>query len=150
MYCLCIARYALQELGYSHRRGTPGANPCEKFRMSDLTTGVIVWLFALVVLCVITLTLVLNRLLGGYRSDAEKETPFESGIPPTGDARIPFPMRYYLVAVSFLIFELEAAFLFAWAVDYWEVDVTATLGALVFILILLLGLVYEWRKGGLS
>ncbi|WP_455384541.1 NADH-quinone oxidoreductase subunit A [Acidihalobacter prosperus] len=118
--------------------------------MSDLTTGVVVWLFALVVLGVVILTLVINRLLGGYRADAEKETPFESGIPPTGDARVPFPMRYYLVAVSFLIFELEAAFLFAWAVDYWEADVAATFGALVFILVLLLGLVYEWRKGGLS
>ncbi|APZ44283.1 NADH-quinone oxidoreductase subunit A [Acidihalobacter ferrooxydans] len=118
--------------------------------MSYLTTGVIVWLFALVVLGVIVLTLVLNRLLGGYRADAEKETPFESGIPPTGDARVPFPMRYYLVAVSFLIFELEAAFLFAWAVDYWRSPPLATWGALAFIFILLLGLIYEWRKGGLS
>lgn len=118
--------------------------------MSSLTTGVIVWLFALVVLGVVSLTLVINRLLGGYRSDPEKETPFESGIPPTGDARVPFPMRYYVVAVSFLIFELEAAFLFGWATDYWHADTTATVGALIFIVILLLGLVYEWRKGGLS
>jgi len=118
--------------------------------MSDLTLGLIVWLFALVVVGVILMTLMLNHLLGGYHSDPEKETPFESGIPPTGDARIPFPMRYYLVAVSFLIFELEAAFPFAWAVDYWDAGITATLGALVFILILLLGLIYEWRKGALS
>lgn len=118
--------------------------------MSELTTGVVVWLFALITVGVVTLTLILNRLLGGYRADPEKETPFESGIPPTGDARIPFPMRYYLVAVSFLIFELEAAFLFAWAVNYWQASATATLGALVFILVLLLGLIYEWRKGGLS
>jgi NADH-quinone oxidoreductase subunit A len=118
--------------------------------MSDLTLGLVVWLFALVVVGVIMMTLMLNHLLGGYHSDPEKETPFECGIPPTGDARIPFPMRYYLVAVSFLIFELEAAFLFAWAVDYWDAGITATLGALVFILILLLGLIYEWRKGALS
>lgn len=118
--------------------------------MTDLTTGLIVWLFALIVLGVILLTLILNRLLGGYRPDPEKETPFESGIPPTGDARMPFPMRYYRVAVSFLIFELEAAFLFAWAVDYWRSPVAATVGALAFIVILLLGLVYEWRKGALA
>jgi len=118
--------------------------------MSDLSTGVIIWLYALIALGVVVFMLVLNALLGGYRSDPEKETPFECGIPPTGDARVPFPMTYYLVAVSFLIFELEAAFLFAWAVDYWSLGVAGTLGALVFILILLLGLVYEWRKGGLS
>jgi NADH-quinone oxidoreductase subunit A len=118
--------------------------------MPDLSTGVIIWLYAIIALGVVVFMLVLNWLLGGYRSDPEKETPFESGIPPTGDARGPFPMSYYLVAVSFLIFELEAAFLFAWAVDYWHLGVAGTVGALVFILILLLGLVYEWRKGGLS
>jgi NADH-quinone oxidoreductase subunit A len=120
--------------------------------MSDLSTGVIIWLYALIALGVVVLMLVLNRLIGGYRHepDTEQETPFECGIPPTGDARVPFPMSYYLVAVSFLIFELEAAFLFAWAVDYWKLGIAATLGALVFILILLLGLIYEWRKGGLS
>jgi len=120
--------------------------------VSDLATGVIIWLYALIALGVVVFMLVLNWLIGGYRRepDTEQETPFESGIPPTGDARVPFPMSYYLVAVSFLIFELEAAFLFAWAVDYWSLGVAGTLGALVFIMILLLGLVYEWRKGGLS
>jgi NADH-quinone oxidoreductase subunit A len=118
--------------------------------MPELTTGVILWLYSLIALGVVIFMLVLNRLLGGYHSDPEKETPFESGIPPTGDARVPFPMRYYLVAASFLIFELEAAFLFAWAVDYWHIGTAGTVGALVFIVILLLGLVYEWRKGGLS
>jgi NADH-quinone oxidoreductase subunit A len=118
--------------------------------MSDLNTGVIIWLYALIAFGVVVFMLVLNWLLGGYRSDPEKEAPFECGIPPTGDARVPFPMRYYLVAVSFLIFELEAAFLFAWAVDYWTLAIPGTLGALAFIVILFLGLVYEWRKGGLS
>lgn len=118
--------------------------------MSDLTTGIIIWLYALIAFGVVVFMLVLNWLLGGHRADPEKETPFESGIPPTGDARVPFPMRYYLVAVSFLIFELEAAFLLAWAVHYWKLGLPATVGALAFILILLLGLVYEWRKGGLS
>lgn len=91
-----------------------------------------------------------NQILGGYRPNPEKETPFEGGVPPTGDARAPFSVGFYLVAVSFLIFELEAAFLFAWAVAYWELGVTGTIGALVFIVILILGLVYEWRKGALS
>ncbi len=120
--------------------------------MSDLATGVIIWLYALIAVGVVVFMLVLNWLIGGYRRepDTEQEMPFESGIPPTGDARVPFPMSYYLVAVSFLIFELEAAFLFAWAVDYWSLGVAGTVGALVFIMILLLGLVYEWRKGGLS
>lgn len=114
------------------------------------TDGIIIVTFAFIVLGIAVTMRLVSRFLGGYRPDAEKETPFEGGVPPTGEARVPFSVSFYLVAVSFLIFELEAAFLFAWAVAYWEVGVTGTIGALVFIAILILGLVYEWRKGALS
>jgi len=116
----------------------------------DWTDGIIIAIFAVIVLGIAVAMRVVGRILGGYRPNAEKETPFEGGVPPTGNARVPFSVSFYLVAVSFLIFELEAAFLFAWAVAYWEVGVTGTIGALVFIGILVLGLVYEWRKGALS
>jgi NADH-quinone oxidoreductase subunit A len=118
--------------------------------MAELQAGAMVGLFALLVLAVVTLILLANRFLGGYHPSPDKDTPFESGIQPTGDARISFSISYYLVAVSFLIFEFEAALLFAWGVDYWHLGIAGTLGAVAFIIILFLGLIYEWRKGGLS
>ena len=118
--------------------------------MADWEAGVIIALFACIVLAIMLAMRLANRFLGGYRPDPEKETPFEGGVPPTGDARAPFSVSFYLVAVSFLIFELEAAFLFAWAVAYWDLGVTGTIGAVVFIIILMVGLVYEWRNGALS
>ena len=107
--------------------------------------------FALVAISFPIIALVLAKLVRAGSPDPVKSDPYECGVEITSYAHdTRFSIRYYLVAVSFLIFELEAAFLFAWAVDYWDAGITATLGALVFILILLLGLIYEWRKGALS
>jgi NADH-quinone oxidoreductase subunit A len=118
--------------------------------MSELQTGAVIGIYAIIILSIIGTMLVLAKLFGGYHPDAEKETPFECGIPPSGDARVPVWRAYYRVAVSFLIFELETAFLFAWAVAYWELGTGGVISAGIFIGFLLLGLVYEWRKGDLS
>jgi len=59
-------------------------------------------------------------------------------------------VHFYVVAVSFAVFDIETAFLFTWSVAYWELGIVAALGACLFIVIMLLGLIYEWRKGGLS
>ena len=93
---------------------------------------------------------VLTHTVRNELDTLDKDQPFECGMPPTGDARSRISVRFYVVAVSFLVFDVETAFLFAWAVAYWELGAPGTLGAGLFILILLLGLVYEWRKGGLS
>lgn len=118
--------------------------------MQNLQSAAIIGLFALLVLFALVGLLWLSHWLGGYRSQWDKEQPYECGIPPTGDARVQIPVRFYVVAVSFLVFDIEAAFLFAWAVAYWELGMQGMIGASVFIVILLLGLIYEWRKGGLS
>lgn len=118
--------------------------------MQNLQSSAVIGLFALLVLITLVSLLWLSRWLGGYRPQWDKEQPFECGIPPTGDARVQIPVRFYVVAVSFLVFDIEAAFLFAWAAAYWELGVQGVIGATLFIMILLLGLVYEWRKGGLS
>lgn len=118
--------------------------------MQDLHSATVIGLFALLIVATLIGLLWLSRWLGGYRPQWDKEQPFECGIPPTGDARAQIPVRFYVVAVSFLVFDIESAFLFAWAVAYWELGVQGVIGASVFILILLLGLIYEWRKGGLS
>lgn len=118
--------------------------------MQNLSPATVIGLFALLVLCALSGLLWLSRWLGGYRSQWDKEQPYECGIPPTGDARTRMPVRFYVVAVSFLIFDIEAAFLFIWAVTYWELGAQGVIGACVFIIILLFGLIYEWRKGGLT
>lgn len=118
--------------------------------MPELQTGAVIALYAGIILVIIAAMLIAGKALGGYQADKEKETPFECGIPPSGDARAPVAVAFYRIAVSFLIFELEAAFLFAWAVTYRDLGLAGIIGAVVFILILLLGLIYEWLKGGLS
>jgi len=118
--------------------------------MQDLESAAVIGLFALLVLIALLCLLSLSHWLGGYRPQWDKEQPFECGIPSTGDARTQIPVRFYVIAVSFLIFDIEAIFLFVWAVAYWELGLTGVIGASVFILVLLLGLAYEWRKGALS
>jgi len=118
--------------------------------MQQLQSAAIIGLFALLVLTALVGLLWLSNRLVGYRPQWDKEQPFECGIPPSGDARAQIPVRFYVVAVSFLIFDIEAAFLFGWAIAYWELGVQGVIGAVAFILILLFGLIYEWRKGGLS
>ncbi len=111
---------------------------------------IILPLFALLILAAFICLLGLERLLGKYIPQWDKEEPFECGIPPTGDARLHIPVHFYVVAVSFAVFDIETAFLFTWAVAYREMGTAAALGASLFIIVMLLGLIYEWRKGGLS
>ena len=80
----------------------------------------------------------------------EKQAPYECGFEAFEDARMKFDVRYYLVAILFIIFDLEIAFFFPWAVVLREIGTTGLLAGLYFLGILTLGLVYEWRKGALD
>lgn len=105
--------------------------------------------------------LVLGRLLGPRRTSAVKEMPYESGMDPIHDASRRFNIRFHLVAIAFLVFDVELLFLYPWAVALkHEQGVAAAVagglvssrglvlgGVLVFILLLLLGFIYDWRKG---
>ena len=93
---------------------------------------------------------VLSRLLGAHRPDAEKLSPYECGFEAFEDARMKFDVRYYLVAILFIIFDLEIAFLFPWAVVLREIGTFGFLSMLVFLAILVVGFVYEWKKGALE
>ena len=88
-------------------------------------------------------------LLGGRSQGRSKSVPFESGIIGTGSARQRFSIQFYLVAMLFVIFDIEAMFLFAWAVSLREVGWSGFWGAAIFIIILLAGLVYDYRSGAL-
>ena len=97
----------------------------------------------------ITLMLV-GRFLGPRRPDLEKLSPYECGFEAFEDARMKFDVRYYLVAILFILFDLEVAFLFPWAVVMREVGWTGFIAALIFLAILVVGFIYEWKKGALD
>jgi len=92
----------------------------------------------------------LGFLIGNGQKDAEKLSPYECGFEPFADSRTKFDVRYYLVAILFIIFDLEIAFLFPWAVS---LDVVGTFGLLsmgIFLGLLVVGFIYEWKKGALE
>jgi NADH-quinone oxidoreductase subunit A len=93
---------------------------------------------------------VLGRLSVRYRNDHQKLSPYECGFEPFEDSRVKFDVRYYLVAILFIIFDLEIAFLFPWAVALKRIG-TFGMGAMaMFLLILVIGFAYEWKKGALE
>jgi NADH-quinone oxidoreductase subunit A len=89
-------------------------------------------------------------LLGPHRPDAEKNSPYECGFEAFEDARMKFDVRYYLVAILFIIFDLEIAFLFPWAVVLGEIGMFGFLAMVLFLGILVVGFIYEWKKGALE
>ena len=89
----------------------------------------------------------LGWLVGPKRPTAEKLAPYECGMPPVGDARERHPVKFYLVAMIFLLFDIEIAFLYPWALAVRELRWTGFIQLIVFFMILLAGYVYVWRKG---
>ncbi len=94
--------------------------------------------------------LITNRLLRPYRPNAEKSTIYECGEEPIGNPWIKFNIRFYTVALIFLIFDVEVVFLFPWAVIYKELGLFAFIEMVIFLAILILGFVYAWAKGDLE
>jgi NADH-quinone oxidoreductase subunit A len=94
--------------------------------------------------------LALGALLGPHRASAEKLSPYECGFEAFEDARMKFDVRYYLVAILFIIFDLEIAFLFPWALVFDEIGAPAIVAMAVFLGILVVGFAYEWKKGALE
>ena len=107
-------------------------------------------LFMLVGLVVGVAPLVLGKLLGPSRPDPEKLSPYECGFEAFEDARMKFDVRYYLVAILFILFDLEIAFLFPWAAVINDIGFAGFLSMMVFLAILTVGFVYEWMKGALE
>jgi len=109
-----------------------------------------VLLFILVGLAIGVVPLVLGYILGPNRPDPAKNSPYECGFEAFDDARMKFDVRYYLIAILFILFDLEIAFLFPWAVALKEVGMTGLVAVLVFLGILVVGFAYEWKKGALE
>jgi NADH-quinone oxidoreductase subunit A len=102
------------------------------------------------VLGVIAALLIISSAIGERRPGTEKLRPYESGVIPTGSARLRYPVPFYLVAIFFLLFDIEGAFIFSWAIAFRELGWNGWLEIVFFIVMQILGLVYVWKKGGLT
>jgi NADH-quinone oxidoreductase subunit A len=94
--------------------------------------------------------LTVSVLVGRRRQSRAKDQPYECGIRPTGDAREPFSVQFYLVALVFILFDIEAIFLYPWALVYRELHLFGFVEMLLYIVILLAGYIYLWKKGALD
>ena len=91
-----------------------------------------------------------SHVLNPRRPTPQKSMPYESGMIPLGDTRARFSVKFYMVAISFIVFDLETIFLVPWAVRMRELGWGPFVAVVVFVLVLAVGLVYEWKKGGLE
>lgn len=107
-------------------------------------------LYTMAALLLISVLLMAAWWLGAKKRGAVKEAPYESGVGPTGSARLAYPVPFYLVAIFFIVFDVEAAFIFTWAVAWDALGMAGLIHISFFIVVLLLGLVWLWQKGGLE
>ncbi len=107
-------------------------------------------IFFIIALAIGVVMLSLGKLLSPSRPDEDKLSPYECGFEAFEDSRMKFDVRYYLVAILFIIFDLEIAFLFPWAVVLPEIGLYGFLAMMLFLGILIIGFIYEWKKGALE
>ncbi|GBC62596.1 NADH-quinone oxidoreductase subunit A [Desulfonema ishimotonii] len=106
--------------------------------------------FTVAILILISVLLFLSAWLGEKKPGSEKGRPYESGIIPTGTARLRYPVPFFMVAIFFLIFDVEGAYLFSWAIACESLGWAGWMQISFFIFVLILGLIYIWVKGGLA
>ena len=107
-------------------------------------------LFLVIALGLSVLFIVLNFILSPKKPDPEKLSAYECGFEPFDDSRIQFDVRFYLVAILFIIFDLEIAFLFPWAITLGNIGLLGFCSMMIFLFILTVGFIYEWKKGALD
>ena len=117
--------------------------------MSDQTVPIFIFIIV-GLLCGVVPLLIGLFLSPKCRSNSEKNAPYECGFEPFKNARIQFDVRFYLLAILFIIFDLEVAFLFPWAVSLGAIGMFGFWSMVVFLTVLTVGLVYEWNKGALD
>jgi len=94
--------------------------------------------------------IVINFIFSPKKPDPEKLSAYECGFEPFNDSRIEFDVRFYLVAILFIIFDLEIAFLFPWAISLGNIGILGFCSMMIFLFILTVGFIYEWKKGALD
>jgi NADH-quinone oxidoreductase subunit A len=107
-------------------------------------------IFIGVALALAVMIVIVSFVFARQKPDSEKLSPYECGFEPFADARSKFDVRFYLVSILFIIFDLEVAFLFPWAVSLGSIGLFGFWSMIVFLLVLTVGFIYEWRKGALE
>ena len=107
-------------------------------------------LFLIIALGLSCAFIVLNFILSPKKPDPEKLSTYECGFEPFDDSRMEFDVRFYLVAILFIIFDLEIAFLFPWAISLGKIGMFGFVSMMIFLFILTVGFIYEWKKGALD
>ncbi|MDA0672015.1 MAG: NADH-quinone oxidoreductase subunit A [Rhodothermaeota bacterium MED-G64] len=115
-----------------------------------LETYLPVVLLAAISLTIALIFMTLSRVMGPYRPNKVKLTPYESGMDPIGEAKERYSISYYLVAMEFIVFDLEVMFLYPWVVRYLDLGFATFVAVIVFITVLFLGLLYTLKKGTLD
>jgi len=107
-------------------------------------------LFLIIALGLSVAFIVINFVLSPKKPDPEKLSAYECGFEPFCDSRMEFDVRFYLVAILFIIFDLEIAFLFPWAISLGSIGLLGFCSMMIFLFILIVGFIYEWKKGALD
>ena len=107
-------------------------------------------LFLIIALGLSVAFIVINFVLSPKKPDPEKLSAYECGFEPFDDSRMEFDVRFYLVAILFIIFDLEIAFLFPWAISLGSIGLFGFCSMMIFLFILTVGFIYEWKKGALD
>ncbi len=107
-------------------------------------------IFFLIAASVALIPLILGIVVRPRRPYAQKLTPYESGNPPVGEPRYKFSVKFYIIAMLFVVFDVEAVFLYPWAVAYDKIGIYGFVEMVIFIFILLIGYIYAWKKGALT
>jgi NADH-quinone oxidoreductase subunit A len=118
-----------------------------------LVQGIAFWpfiVFASIIIILVGIIIGLSYFLGERHKEKTTDEPYESGIPPTGDARLRFSSGFYIIAMFFVIFDLDAAFIMLWAISFRELGLPGYIGILIFIGLLVVLLIYELNIGALD
>ena len=107
-------------------------------------------LFLIIALGLSVAFIVINFILSPKKPDPEKLSAYECGFEPFNDSRMEFDVRFYLVAILFIIYDLEIAFLFPWAISLGSIGLLGFCSMMIFLFILTVGFIYEWKKGALD
>ncbi|GEO05184.1 NADH-quinone oxidoreductase subunit A [Adhaeribacter aerolatus] len=121
--------------------------------MSTTTSSPLFWpllFYAAIVFSLVGVILIVSYVLGGRHNERATNEPYEGGIVSTGSARLRFSSQFYLIAMLFVIFDVETVFILSWAIAFQELGWYGYIGVLVFIAILVVVLIYEWRNGALD
>jgi len=115
--------------------------------LQDYFTIVVFLIIAFVISCAF---IIINFVFAPNKPDPEKLSAYECGFEPFNDSRMEFDVRFYLVAILFIIFDLEIAFLFPWAISLGSIGLLGFCSMMIFLFILTIGFIYEWKKGALD